>query len=333
MSDIRPIEWKTDHLRILDQTLLPSIEEYRELRTVNDVKLAIQSLAVRGAPALGAVGAYGVVIAFIQAEREQWTPETLGQNIRNLRDARPTAVNLAWAVDRVSRYLGDGIQRILDEAQAIENEDREANLAIANNALTWLDVNYQKPSYRILTHCNTGTLATTYWGTALGVIRALHLAGKVTEVLVDETRPLLQGSRLTAWELEKLGIPYRIQVDSAAAGAILGGMVDFAIVGADRIAKNGDTANKVGTLSVALACKYAGVPFFVAAPTSTFDQSIASGNSIEIEERNKREVLNFGNIDVAPIGSNVFNPAFDVTPGSFVTHFFSETKDAVYRGE
>lgn len=196
-----------------------------------------------------------------------------------------------------------------------------------------MDVNYQKPSYRILTHCNTGTLATTYWGTALGVIRALHLAGKVTEVLVDETRPLLQGSRLTAWELEKLGIPYRIQVDSAAAGAILGGMVDFAIVGADRIAKNGDTANKVGTLSVALACKYAGVPFFVAAPTSTFDQSIASGNSIEIEERNKREVLNFGNIDVAPIGSNVFNPAFDVTPGSFVTHFFSETKDAVYRGE
>jgi methylthioribose-1-phosphate isomerase len=333
VSDIRPIEWETDHLRILDQTLLPSIEEYRELRTVNDVILAIQSLAVRGAPALGAVGAYGVVIAFIQAEREQWTPETLGQNIRNLRDARPTAVNLAWAVDRVSRYLGDGIQRILDEAQAIENEDREANLAIANNALTWLDVNYQKPSYRILTHCNTGTLATTYWGTALGVIRALHLAGKVTEVLVDETRPLLQGSRLTAWELEKLGIPYRIQVDSAAAGAILGGMVDFAIVGADRIAKNGDTANKVGTLSVALACKYAGVPFFVAAPTSTFDQSIASGNSIEIEERNKREVLNFGNIDVAPIGSNVFNPAFDVTPGSFVTHFFSETKDAVYRGE
>jgi len=333
VSDIRPIEWETDHLRILDQTLLPSIEEYRELRTVNDVILAIQSLAVRGAPALGAVGGYGVVIAFIQAEREQWTPETLGQNIRNLRDARPTAVNLAWAVDRVSRYLGDGIQRILDEAQAIENEDREANLAIANNALTWLDVNYQKPSYRILTHCNTGTLATTYWGTALGVIRALHLAGKVTEVLVDETRPLLQGSRLTAWELEKLGIPYRIQVDSAAAGAILGGMVDFAIVGADRIAKNGDTANKVGTLSVALACKYAGVPFFVAAPTSTFDQSIASGNSIEIEERNKREVLNFGNIDVAPIGSNVFNPAFDVTPGSFVTHFFSETKDAVYRGE
>jgi methylthioribose-1-phosphate isomerase len=333
VSDIRPIEWETDHLRILDQTLLPSIEEYRELRTVNDVILAIQSLAVRGAPALGAVGAYGVVIAFIQAEREQWTPETLGQNIRDLRDARPTAVNLAWAVDRVSRYLGDGIQRILDEAQDIENEDREANLAIANNALTWLDVNYQKPSYRILTHCNTGTLATTYWGTALGVIRALHLAGKVTEVLVDETRPLLQGSRLTAWELEKLGIPYRIQVDSAAAGAILGGMVDFAIVGADRIAKNGDTANKVGTLSVALACKYAGVPFFVAAPTSTFDQSIASGNSIEIEERNKREVLNFGNIDVAPIGSNVFNPAFDVTPGSFVTHFFSETKDAVYRGE
>jgi methylthioribose-1-phosphate isomerase len=324
VSDIRPIEWETDHLRILDQTLLPSIEEYRELRTVNDVILAIQSLAVRGAPALGAVGGYGVVIAFIQAEREQWTSETLGQNIRNLRDARPTAVNLAWAVDRVSRYLGDGIHRTLDEARAIENEDREANLAIANNALTWLDVNYQKPRYRILTHCNTGTLATTYWGTALGVIRALHLAGKVTEVLVDETRPLLQGSRLTAWELEKLGIPYRIQVDSAAAGAILGGMVDFAIVGADRIAKNGDTANKVGTLSVALACKHAGIPFFVAAPISTFDYSIDTGQEIEIEERDEREVLYLRDNLMAPQRSRVFNPAFDVTPSILITKIFRE---------
>ena len=325
MSDIRTIEWKSDHLRILDQTLLPITEHYRELRTVDDVIQAIQSLAVRGAPALGAVGGYGVVIALIQAEREQWKSEALEQNIRALRDARPTAVNLAWAVDRVSQCLGNGVDRILDEAQAIENEDREANLAIAKNALAWLNANYQKPTYRILTHCNTGTLATTYWGTALGVIRALHLAGKVTEVLVDETRPLLQGSRLTAWELEKLGIPHRIQVDSAAAGAILRGMVDFAIVGADRIAKNGDTANKVGTLSVALACKHAGVPFFVAAPTSTFDNSIASGNSIEIEERNEREVLNFGNLDVAPIGSKVFNPAFDVTPAQLITHFFSDS--------
>lgn len=324
MSDFRPIDWKVDHLRVLDQTALPLREDYLELRSVSAVIDAIQSLAVRGAPALGAVGGYGVVVALLQAEQEHWTAENLTKNIRAIRDARPTAINLAWAVDRVSHYLDEGIERVLDEARAIENEDREANLLIADNALAWLKAHYDKPTYRILTHCNTGTLATTYWGTALGVIRALHEVGKVTEVLVDETRPLLQGSRLTAWELEKLGIPYRIQVDSAAASAILGGMVDFAIVGADRIAKNGDTANKVGTLSVALACKYAGIPFFVAAPSSTFDTSIATGKEIEIEERSEREVLHFGDKIIAPNGSRVFNPAFDVTPTELITGVFTE---------
>ena len=324
MSDFRPIDWKVDHLRVLDQTALPLREDYLELRSVSAVIDAIQSLAVRGAPALGAVGGYGVVVALLQAEQEHWTAEDLTENIRAIRDARPTAINLAWAVDRVSHYLDEGIERVLDEARAIENEDREANLLIADNALAWLKAHYDKPTYRILTHCNTGTLATTYWGTALGVIRALHEVGKVTEVLVDETRPLLQGSRLTAWELEKLGIPYRIQVDSAAASAILGGMVDFAIVGADRIAKNGDTANKVGTLSVALACKYAGIPFFVAAPSSTFDNSIATGKEIEIEERSEREVLHFGDKIIAPNGSRVFNPAFDVTPTELITGVFTE---------
>ena len=324
MSEIRPIEWKANHLRVLDQTLLPLREEYLELTTVSLVIDAIQSLAVRGAPALGAVGGYGVVIALMQAEKEQWGFETLQKNIQDLRDARPTAVNLAWAVDRVSHFISEGIDRVLDEAKAIENEDRAANRAIAENALAWLKNNYDKPSYRILTHCNTGTLATTYWGTALGVIRALHEVGKVTEVLVDETRPLLQGSRLTAWELQKLGIPYRIQVDSAASGAIVGGMVDFAIVGADRIAKNGYTANKVGTLSVALACNYANIPFFVAAPRSTFDESIATGADIEIEERNDDEVLHFGDTLMAPNGSKVFNPAFDVTPTELITEIFAD---------
>lgn len=326
MSDIKPIEWKNDHLRVLDQTLLPSEEVYRDLTSVQDVIEAIQSLAVRGAPALGAVGGYGVVIAVLQAQKENWSRDALQKRIRDLRDARPTAVNLAWAVERVSQFLGDGFNRILDEAKAIQDEDREANRAISDNALAWLSANYDKPTYRILTHCNTGTLATTYWGTALGVIRALHDAGKVTEVLVDETRPLLQGSRLTAWELEKLDIPYRIQVDSAAASAILGGMVDFAIVGADRIAKNGDTANKVGTLSVALACKHAGIPFFVAAPSSTFDETIPTGEDIEIEERKEVEVLYFGDKHIAPKGSKVFNPAFDVTPANLITSFFAETK-------
>ena len=320
MSDIRPIEWETDHLRILDQTLLPSIEEYRELRTVNDVILAIQSLAVRGAPALGAVGAYGVVIAMNEFEDLQDRLDA----IENIRDSRPTAVNLSWAVKRVSANLNEGKERVLEEARLIEKEDRDANLAIAAHGVRWLQENLGLAGYRILTHCNTGTLATTYWGTALGVIRALHDEGKVVEVIADETRPLLQGSRLTAWELKKLGIPHRIQVDSAAASAIVGGMIDFAIIGADRIANNGDTANKIGSLAVALACKRANIPFLVAAPTSTLDMSIQSGSDIEIEERSPREVTRFGATEIAPKGVRVFNPAFDVTPRDLISGIITE---------
>lgn len=320
MSDIRTIEWKTDHLRILDQTLLPLTEHYRELRTVDDVIEAIQSLAVRGAPALGAVGAYGVLIAMNEF---QDLDERLNA-IDSIRDSRPTAINLSWAVTRVSAYLNEGKERVLEEARLIEKEDRDANLAIAAHGVRWLEENLGLDGYRILTHCNTGTLATTYWGTALGVIRALHDEGKVIEVLADETRPLLQGSRLTAWELQKLGIPHRIQVDSAAASAIVGGMVDFAIIGADRIANNGDTANKIGSLAVALACKRAGIPFLVAAPTSTLDISIQSGEDIEIEERSSSEVTMFGATDVAPKGVEVFNPAFDVTPADLISGIITE---------
>jgi methylthioribose-1-phosphate isomerase len=320
VSDIRTIEWKTDHLRILDQTLLPITEHYRELRTVDDVIQAIQSLAVRGAPALGAVGAYGILIAMNEFQE---LDDRLNA-IDSIRNSRPTAVNLSWAVTRVSSYLNEGKERVLEEARLIEKEDRDANLAIAAHGVRWLEENLGLDGYRILTHCNTGTLATTYWGTALGVIRALHDEGKVIEVLADETRPLLQGSRLTAWELQKLGIPHRIQVDSAAASAIVSGMVDFAIIGADRIANNGDTANKIGSLAVALACKRASVPFLVAAPTSTLDMSILSGADIEIEERSSSEVTKLGTTEIAPRGAKVFNPAFDVTPRDLISGIITE---------
>lgn len=320
MADVRPIEWNADHLRVLDQTLLPLREEYLELRSVNDVIHAIQSLAVRGAPALGAVGGYGVVIALL----EHSTRDEQLRAIERLRVSRPTAVNLSWAVTRVSAFVDEGIERVLQEAQLIEQEDREANRAISSHALAWLASNVQKSGYRVLTHCNTGTLATTYWGTALGVIRALHDAGSLVEVFADETRPLLQGSRLTSWELKKLGIKHRIQVDSAAASAIVGEMIDFAIIGADRIANNGDTANKIGSLAVALACKRANIPFLVAAPTSTLDTSLMSGNDIEIEERNSSEVTTLASVQIAPYDVEVFNPAFDVTPADLITGIITE---------
>jgi len=320
VSDIKPIEWKNDHLRVLDQTLLPSEEVYRDLRSVQDVIEAIQSLAVRGAPALGAVGGYGVVIAMLQnADRAKLMPA-----IASIREARPTAVNLSWAVSRVSKFVDEGIERVLEEARSIQTEDEQANIALSGHALNWLEKNLPSSGYRVLTHCNTGTLATTYWGTALGVIRALNDNGKIIEVYVDETRPLLQGSRLTAWELRKLGINHRVQVDSAAASAIVGGRIDFAIIGADRIANNGDTANKIGSLAVALACKHAGIPFLVAAPTSTLDVHLNSGADIEIEERSGQEVTTVGHTQVAPNGTLVFNPAFDVTPADLISGIVTE---------
>jgi methylthioribose-1-phosphate isomerase len=324
VSDIKPIEWKATYLRVLDQRELPLREDYLELRTVNQVIDAIQSLAVRGAPALGAVGGYAVVVAMLESRANESEPAVIESEIDRIRDARPTAVNLAWAVSRVRKYVHDGIERVLQEAMLIEQEDREANRALSEHGVLWLESNYPRSRYRALTHCNTGTLATTYWGTALGVLRSLHEKSKIETVYADETRPLLQGSRLTAWELKQLGIAHRIQVDSAAASAIVGGMIDFAIIGADRIANNGDTANKVGSLAVALACKRAGIPFLVAAPTSTIDVSLATGALIEIEERADREVTHIFDTQVAPESTKVFNPAFDVTPSDLIAGIITE---------
>ena len=322
--DVRPIEWRHDHLILLDQTALPLVESYVEITSVAQLNDAIQRLVVRGAPALGAVGGYGVALALVQAEREHWGSAQLLQEIDSIRNARPTAVNLAWGVARVEKFLNEGFERVLKEAHAIAAEDAAANRAMGKLGADWIEGHVQRRPLRLLTHCNTGTLATTEWGTALGVIRELHERGLVEIVYADETRPLLQGARLTAWELQRSGIAHLVQADGAAASTIMRGMVDVALIGADRIAANGDTANKIGSLGVALACHAANIPFLVVAPVSTVDLQTSTGNDIHIELRSGEEVTHLAGVQVAPTNTPGFNPAFDVTPARYISAIVSE---------
>ena len=324
-QELRAVDWTGDALALIDQTLLPHRNETRVVRDVDTLVDAIQRLVVRGAPAIGAAGAYGVALARVQGEREGWSVDEVRAAVARVREARPTAVNLMVCVDRVMTRFDDGLDAVLEEAVAVQREDVEANRAMGAHGADWLleKVGVERP-LRILTHCNTGALATAGWGTALGVIRELHARGRLEVVYADETRPLLQGSRLTAWELVQEGIPHYVQADGAAAGTILRGQVDAAIVGADRIAANGDTANKVGTVGVALACADAGIPFLVAAPTTTVDLSTKTGDDIHIELRGEAEVLEWGGIRTAPAESRGHNPAFDVTPGRLVTGLVTE---------
>lgn len=324
-ADIAPITWTGDSLRLVDQTLLPARLEHRDITEVDDLVDAIKRLVVRGAPTLGVAGAFGVVVALRQAEREGWDASTLDAAITRIREARPTAVNLEAGVDRVRPLMEKGVDAVLAEAQALLDENVQGNRAIGRYGADWLSARMGDKPLRLLTHCNAGALATAGWGTALGVVRELHLRNRVDTVYADETRPLLQGTRLTAWELHQLGIPYYVQPDSAAAGTILRGDIDAAIVGADRIAANGDTANKVGTLAVALACAAANIPFLVAAPWSTIDLSTPDGTQIPIEQRSPAEILTNGSITVAPEGAQAHNPAFDVTPANLVTALITET--------
>lgn len=328
----RALGWTGDALRLLDQTVLPGRVEHVDVTDVDALVDAVRRLVVRGAPALGAVGAYGVVVAIRQAAREGRDAAWLDAAVDRIRTARPTAVNLAWAVDAVAPLVAAGEAAVLAAAQRIDAEDGAANAAIGRLGADWLAARLagrtgDRP-LRVLTHCNTGFLATTRFGTALGVVRELHARGRLALVHVDETRPLLQGARLTAWELAQDGIPYVVQADVAAPGAILGGFVDCAVVGADRVAANGDVANKVGTLGVALACKEAGVPFVVAAPESTVDRATATGEAIPVELRDGEEVLALGGVRTAPPGSRGHNPAFDVTPARLVTALV--TQERVY---
>ena len=324
MAEIQAVRWDKETLVLLDQTKLPGEEVDFVAHTVDEVVDAVNRLVVRGAPALGAVGAFGVVVALDQGVRESWTAEQLSRQILRVRNARPTAVNLAWGVDRVQPFVEHGRDEVLSQAHQIVVEDTAANRKLSELGADWILQRAGASKLRVLTHCNTGALATTGWGTALGVIKELHDRGALEIVYVDETRPLLQGARLTAWELEREGIDYRVQADGAAASTILRGLVDFAIIGADRIARNGDAANKIGSVSVALACQAAGIPFVVAAPSSTVDLDTASGEEIEIELRDGAEVTELAGVHVAPMGAQGFNPAFDVTPAKYISAIVTE---------
>ena len=324
MAEIQAVRWDEEALVLLDQTKLPSQEIDFVAHTVDEVVDAVNRLVVRGAPALGAVGAFGVVVAMDQGARESWTAERLSQQILRVRNARPTAVNLAWGVDRVQPFAERGRDEVLAQAHQIVVEDTAANRKLSELGADWILQRTGASKLRVLTHCNTGALATTGWGTALGVIRELHERGALDVVYVDETRPLLQGARLTAWELEREGINYRVQADGAAASTILRGLVDFAIIGADRIARNGDSANKIGSVGVALACQAGGIPFMVAAPSSTVDLDTASGEEIEIELRDGAEVTQLNGVNIAPVGAQGFNPAFDVTPAKYISAIVTE---------
>jgi len=325
---VETIVWRGETLHIIDQTRLPGCLETRAITDYRDVIRAIQRLEIRGAPAIGIAGAYGAVLAAREAAKYN-SPSAradLEEALSALASARPTAVDLSWAVDRVRRVVArtEGgapavADAILEEAHRILAEDLEKSRRMGEAGAALLP-----EDACVLTHCNAGGLATGGYGTALAVIFTAHGAGKKIRVIADETRPLLQGARLTAWELQRAGIPVTVACDGAAAWLILRGEVDAVIVGSDRIAANGDVANKIGTLGVALAASAAGVPFYVVAPTSTVDVSTPTGDQIPIEERSAEEVVCPFGIRVAPPRVGVRNPAFDVTPARLVTAITTE---------
>lgn len=329
MEVIQPVTWSADGhgVRILDQRELPDRESYRDLRTVDDVYDAILTLAVRGAPAIGIAAAMGVTLALDGSESDRFE---VGRKVRDaaarIGGARPTAVNLSWALGRMGRAIvehrGDPAAlhaALIDEATRILIEDREMCRRIGEHGAQVI-----RDGARILTHCNAGALATGGLGTALAAIYVAAEQGKRVEVYADETRPLYQGSRLTAWELGRAGIPVTVLIDSAAASLMKDGEIDLVIVGADRIAANGDTANKIGTYPLAIAAKHHGIPFYVAAPESTFDPATKTGGGILIEQRSPEEVRNGPGGRTAPAEASVYNPAFDVTPAKLITAIISD---------
>jgi methylthioribose-1-phosphate isomerase len=333
-STTRTIDWigGTDgFVRLIDQTRLPGELVYHECHTVEEVWEAIRSLRVRGAPAIGIAAAMGALLELHQHTGEG--PVRLGERLRaatdRLRTSRPTAVNLFWALERMERCLEQAAQsgftgqkllsRLLDEAKEIAEEDRRVCLAIGNHGADLL-----RDGSGVLTHCNAGALATADYGTALAVLYRAAEQGKQFHVFADETRPLLQGARLTAWELQRRGIGVTLICDNMAAQVMKEGRVQMVIVGADRIAANGDTANKIGTYGVAVLARAHGIPFYVAAPSSTFDLSLANGSAIPIEQRDPREVTHGFGKATAPEGVGVYNPAFDVTPAGLIEGLIAE---------
>jgi methylthioribose-1-phosphate isomerase len=314
---LRPVSYDAakDAVRLLDQRRLPAEEIWLELGTAREVEAAIRDLTVRGAPAIGVAAAY----ALAAEARRGAGAAALAEAAERLARARPTAVNLAWAVRRMSRRLGAGADALLAEAHAIRDEDEAACRRIGALGAPLLP-----PRARVLTHCNAGALATAGYGTALGVVRAAVEAGNPVSVFADETRPFLQGARLTAWELQRDGIPVTLLTDGMAGWLMARGEIACVVVGADRVAANGDVANKIGTYALAVLAAHHRLPFYVAAPWSTVDLETARGDAIPIEERADEEVLTLAGQRIAPAGVRARYPAFDVTPASLVTALVTE---------
>ena len=326
---IRPITWNGEGIVLLDQRALPGEERYLTLGDWREVVEAIRNLTVRGAPAIGVTAALGIAQAMRTSPSRDRDGMTafFSEVCRAFAASRPTAVNLFWAIDRMERRFekerdrdpGGVADGLVNEALAIFREDIAANEALGRHGAALVP-----DGARILTHCNAGALATAGYGTALGVVRAARDAGKTLHVFVDETRPVLQGARLTAWEMQKENIPATLVTDGMAGALMARGKVDLVITGADRIAANGDTANKIGTYTVAVLAREHGLPFYVAAPLSTVDRTLAGGADIPVEERDPGEVTCFAGRLVAPEGIAVWNPAFDITPGRLITAIVTE---------
>jgi len=328
---MKVIEWLGDRVRILDQTRLPREEVYLELSRYQDIASAIKQLKIRGAPAIGVAGAYGVALGALKIKtksRDDFLERLRGIN-QTIATTRPTARNLFRAIDRMQQVAeaGGDIEQIkaalVSEAIKIETEEAEATRKLSQLG-AGLILPSGKDGFTILTHCNTGALATAGYGTALGVIKKAWERSKKIKVFATETRPLLQGARITAWELNKAGIPFTLITDSMAGYFMSRGEVDCVIVGADRIAANGDTANKIGTYTLAVLAREHGIPFYVAAPTTTIDLTLASGAEIPIEQRSQEEVTHIQGVAIAPEGIKAANPAFDITPHKYITAIITE---------
>lgn len=326
---MKAIEWLGDSLKVLDQTKLPMETVFREAKSYLEVAEAIERMEVRGAPAIGAAAAYGYALGAIEYHdsREGFSAH-MEKVQEKLASTRPTAVNLFWALRRMedrlrevrdTEDLAEVRAALIAEAHSIAEDDRRMNRLIGDHGNTLIG-----DKANILTHCNAGALATVEYGTALGVVRTAHTSGKNVHVYADETRPFLQGARLTVWELMQDGIPVTLIADNMAGYLMQQGKIDVVIVGADRIAANGDTANKIGTYSLAVLAQAHGIPFYVAAPTSTIDLKVAGGQDIPIEERAAKEMREVFGVQVAPPEVQVYNPAFDVTPAKYITGIITE---------
>ncbi len=324
-DNVRAVIWDSNQLILLDQRLLPGKVEYIKCKDTASSAAAIKDMVVRGAPAIGITAAYAVVLAARAAyanSPDNWR-ETIQADLKLLANSRPTAINLKWAIDRMQKFFAqidsDPEPVLLREAKSIHAEDIHANQQMGKSGAELIG-----PVNAILTHCNTGSLATGGYGTALGVIRSAWQAGNLKQVYADETRPWLQGSRLTAWELQQDGIPVSLIVDSAANFLMSQGAVQWVIVGADRIVANGDVANKIGTYNLAVVARHHGVKMMVVAPSSTFDLSITEGSGIPVEDRGETEIVNYGGVRTAPENVSTWNPVFDITPANLIDVIVTE---------